>query len=489
MDDLLEELGVLVRARYPLINLVSWEEGRVERALARLGDRLKRRVYLWRSSRGFDGLPETKEPAEALAHVLRSSERAMYVLCDFHPFLAEPLIVRLLRDAARALRKSYKTLFLLSPVLEIPAELEKEVTVVDVPLPRTEELAALLAEIVRPLQKRDQVRVNGGVDLEERVVKAALGLTETEAISVFSKVLVEDGVFDLDDLPKILDEKRQIIRKTGLLEYYELCEDMGNVGGLSSLKGWLGSRSGAFSEKARSFGLPEPKGLLLLGVQGCGKSLTAKAIASLWRLPLLRLDVGAVMNAYIGSSEENMRKAIRISESLAPAILWLDEIEKGFSGAGGPGGGDSGTTARVFATFLTWLQEKTKPVFVIATANSIEHLPPEMLRKGRFDEIFFVDLPSREERDEIFRIHLRRRGRDPEAYNAAALADLSEGLSGAEIEAVIVEGLWRAFPADRDVTPADLHAALAETVPLSQTMSESIDALRAWAKHRARPAS
>jgi SpoVK/Ycf46/Vps4 family AAA+-type ATPase len=265
---------------------------------------------------------------------------------------------------------------------------------------------------------------------------------------------------------------------------------MGNVGGLSHLKDWLQSRSGAFSERAREFGLPEPKGLLLLGVQGCGKSLTAKAIASLWRLPLLRLDVGAVMNAFVGSSEENMRKAIRISESLAPAILWLDEIEKGFSGTGGPGpDGDSGTTARVFATFLTWLQEKTKPVFVIATANSIDKLPPEMLRKGRFDEIFFVDLPSEAEREEIFRIHLRRRSREPMGYDVKSLAKLSEGMSGAEIEAVVIEGLWRAFPEGRELLLEDLEYAVRSTVPLSRTMAESIDALRAWARSRARPAS
>jgi SpoVK/Ycf46/Vps4 family AAA+-type ATPase len=265
---------------------------------------------------------------------------------------------------------------------------------------------------------------------------------------------------------------------------------MANVGGLSALKRWLDERSGAFSARAREFGLPEPKGLLLLGVQGCGKSLTAKAIAGLWRHPLLRLDVGAVMNAYVGSSEENMRKAIHVAESLSPCILWLDEIEKAFSGTGGGGGdADGGTTARVFATFLTWMQEKTRPVFVIATANSIDQLPPEMLRKGRFDEIFFVDLPSKEEREEIFRIHLARRGRNPQAFDITALAAASEGTSGAEIEAAVVEALWKAFPEERDVRQEDLLSSLKETVPLSRTMAESIEALRGWARHRARPAS
>jgi len=489
MDELLDELAILTRARYPILYLVSWEEMRVERALKKLGARLSKQVYFWRSSRGFEGRTDGSAPAAALNHVIRTSERAIFVLYDFHPFLDDPVNVRLLRDAAQALKTSYKTLVLASPVLRIPPELEKDVTVVDVPLPDEEELAQILGEMVGPLKRQGRIQVSSEPELTERVVKAAMGLTEAEAANVFAKVIVEDGSFDLDDLPRILDEKRQIIRKTGLLEYCQLSEALGSVGGLDQLKAWLQSRAGAFSEKAREFGLPVPKGLLLLGVQGCGKSLTAKAIASLWRLPLLRLDVGAVMNAYVGSSEENMRKAIRIAESLSPAILWLDEIEKGFAGTGGGGDSDSGTTARVFATFLTWMQEKTRPVFVIATANAIDQLPPEMLRKGRFDEIFFVDLPSEEERREIYRIHLERRHRDPVNFDCAALAAASEGMSGAEIEAMVIEGLWRAYPLGRDLLQEDIAHSIRETVPLSRTMAESIDALRAWATSRARPAS
>jgi len=486
---LLDELAILTRARYPILYLVSWEEARIERALKKLGARLSKQVYFWRSSKGFEGRTDGSNPAAALNHIIRTSERAIFVLYDFHPYLDDPINVRLLRDAAQALKTSYKTLVLASPVLRIPPELEKDVTVVDVPLPGEDELALILDEMVGPLQRQGRIQVSAEPELTERVVKAALGLTESEAANVFAKVIVEDGCFDLDDLPRILDEKRQIIRKTGLLEYCQLSEALGSVGGLDQLKAWLQSRAGAFSEKARDFGLPVPKGLLLLGVQGCGKSLTAKAIASLWKLPLLRLDVGAVMNAYVGSSEENMRKAIRIAESLSPAILWLDEIEKGFSGTGGGGDSDSGTTARVFATFLTWMQEKTRPVFVIATANAIDQLPPEMLRKGRFDEIFFVDLPSEAEREEIYRIHLNRRDRDPQDFDCAALATASEGMSGAEIEAMVIEGLWRAYPLGRDLLQEDIALSIRETVPLSRTMAESIDSLRAWAASRARPAS
>ncbi len=466
---------------------MSWEEERVERAIRRLADSLGKRVYPWRASSGFENMANGDSPAGAIKQVIKSSERALFVLHDLHPWLDDPVNVRLLRDAARHLKQSYKTLIIVSPVLRIPPELEKDITVIDVPLPDEKELATLLSEMVAPLAQSRGVTVEGGVEIEERVVQAAQGLTAAEAGNVFAKVMVDDRVVNVDDISRILDEKRQIIRKAGLLEYYQQAEDIGNVGGLDLLKGWLNSRDGAFSERAREFGLPEPKGLLLLGVQGCGKSLAAKAIASAWQLPLLRLDVGAVMNAYIGSSEENMRKAIRISESLAPCILWLDEIDKGFSGTGGDH--DGGTTARVFATFLTWMQEKVKPVFVIATANAIEHLPPEMLRKGRFDEIFFVDLPVENERRDIFDIHLRRRGRKPDKFHLARLAESSAGMSGAEIEAVVVEALWRAFPQSRELTQDDLAQAIHTTVPLSRTMSENIEALRAWARTRARPAS
>jgi SpoVK/Ycf46/Vps4 family AAA+-type ATPase len=264
---------------------------------------------------------------------------------------------------------------------------------------------------------------------------------------------------------------------------------MQHIGGLDELKKWLSNRAYAFSEKARAYGLPEPKGVLLLGVQGCGKSLAAKATAAEWKLPLLRLDVGSIFNQFIGSSEENIRKAISTAESLAPAILWIDEIEKGFSGGVGTGHLDAGVTARVFATFLTWLQEKKAPVFVFATANEIWLLPPEFFRKGRFDEVFFVDLPQQPERLDIFRIHLEKRGRKPENFDVAELAKDSEGMSGAEIEQCVVAAMYEVFPSGRDITTADVSKAMKDTVPLSVTMKESIDDLRRWARHRTRMAS
>ena len=287
----------------------------------------------------------------------------------------------------------------------------------------------------------------------------------------------------------MLSEKEQIIRKSGVLEYYHVNEDMKEVGGLAELKKWLTKRGKAFTPEAREFGLPEPRGILLLGIPGCGKSLTAKAISGMWQLPLLKLDVGKVFSSLVGSSEENVRRAIQTAESIAPSILWLDEIEKGFSGLGSSGQTDGGTTARVFGTFLTWLQEKKTPVFVVATSNNVSQLPPELLRKGRFDEIFYVDLPSKDERKDIFKIHFEKRKRDPQTYNLEKLAAITSGFSGSEIEEIIVSALYDAFDSGKQLEQGHIEAVVATMIPLSQTMEEQIRGIREWAKLRARRAS
>jgi SpoVK/Ycf46/Vps4 family AAA+-type ATPase len=307
--------------------------------------------------------------------------------------------------------------------------------------------------------------------------------------SALSKSIVAHQKIDETTIPMMLAEKKQIIRKSGVLEYFSPEETFHEIGGIATLKRWLAQREKAFTEDARKFGLPVPKGLLLVGVQGCGKSLTAKAVASQWKLPLLRFDIGKVFSGLVGSSEENIRKAIKLAESVAPCILWIDEIEKGFSGSSSSNFSDAGTAARVFGTFLTWMQEKEKSVFVMATANDITLLPPELLRKGRFDEIFFVDLPGPYERQEIFRIHLKKRHRAPQNFDIETLCLHSEGFSGAEIEQVIISALYDAFEHDRPLTTPDILHSLQETVPLSQTMSERISALRTWAETRARRAS
>jgi SpoVK/Ycf46/Vps4 family AAA+-type ATPase len=287
----------------------------------------------------------------------------------------------------------------------------------------------------------------------------------------------------------VFSEKQQVIKKSGLLEYYESQEKFSDVAGLENLKQWLKKRSIAFTDRAKKFGLPAPRGVLLLGVQGCGKSLCAKAVSGLWGLPLLRFDVGRMFSSLVGSSEENIRRAIQVAESVAPAILWVDEIDKALAGAANSAGSDGGTAARVFGTLLTWLSEKTSPVFVIATANNISQLPPELLRKGRLDEIFFVDLPTPAERKEIFRIHIEKRGRIAANFNLDDLARVSEGFNGAEIEEAVIAALFDAFSTQQDLNTEILKGAIADTVPLSKTMSEELNRLRTWATGRSRPAS
>jgi SpoVK/Ycf46/Vps4 family AAA+-type ATPase len=325
--------------------------------------------------------------------------------------------------------------------------------------------------------------------VKDKFVDAALGLTFNEAENAFARAIITDNALGPGDVERVLSEKKQIIRKSGILDYFHTEEDIGSVGGLDNLKAWLEKRALAFTRKAKDFGLPEPKGILLAGVQGCGKSLTAKAVSNLWQIPLLRFDVGRVFSGVVGSSEENMRKAIKTAESIAPVILWVDEIEKSLSGVQSSSFSDAGTSARVFGTFITWLQEKTAPVFVIATANNIDLLPPELLRKGRFDEIFFIDLPNQSERIEIFRIHLMKRKRNPGNFDLEALASASGNFSGAEIEQAVISALFDAFVDNRDLLTGDVEKSIRATVPLATTMSDKVRNLRQWAETRTVPAT
>ncbi|MFQ5611204.1 MAG: AAA family ATPase [Anaerolineae bacterium] len=501
-SDRIEELNILTRAKYPILYIVSWEERRIEDLLRQVAVERRKKLYGWTLTDGIFPLdlvpaqpidPATRSPLHALDFIAQSQEAAIFVLKDFHPFLDErgrhvdqPVIVRKIRDILNQLKESRKTLIVLSPVLRFPVELEKDVTVLDYSLPTLDELTQSLERVIRSAREISNIRLKLDDEQRERVLNAARGLTCTEAENVFAKSLVMHHELDVEI---IVAEKEQIIRRSQILEYYESVEDFSYVGGMALLKGWLRKRGLAFSEKARRFGLPEPKGLLLLGVQGAGKSLLAKAVASQWQLPLLRLDLGRIFSELVGSSEQNMRHALRLAESVSPCVLWLDEIEKGLGGAASSHLSDGGTTARVFGSFLSWMQEKTSPVFVIGTANDIALLPPEALRKGRFDEIFFVDLPNPQERREIFAIHLARRGRDPLNYDLNQLAVLTEGFSGAEIEQVIISGLYDAFEAERDLEDGDMMRDIEATIPLSQTMEQRITALRNWARHHARPAS
>ncbi|MFG3710245.1 AAA family ATPase [Micromonospora sp. NPDC047730] len=500
-------LSQLLKARFPILYVESFEEQRVVAEVCAVAQdamavRTPRAVWTWSQTTGLvqpDGVARkgTTDPEDALDAALRVDHPSVLIFKDLHPAhgggdqRGGPGVVRRLRDLAAAFKSGPvpRTLVLVSPVLHIPVELEKDVTIVDFPLPTEAEIRRVLDGMIAANSASGRIRMSLDDLGRERFAKAALGLTLHEAENAFARAMVNDGVLDDGDLAVVHEEKRQTVRKSGLLEFVDVTVDLADVGGLENLKRWLARRDGSWLAEAAAYGLPAPRGVLITGVPGCGKSLTAKAIAAAWGLPLLRLDVGRVFAGLVGSSEQNMRTAIRTAEATAPCVLWVDEIEKGFAG----GAGDSGTSARVFGSFLTWMQEKTRPVFVIATANDFEGLPPELLRKGRFDEIFFVDLPTRAERASIWRVHLARRLRNPAVAGGLALDDallgelagLSEGYSGAEIEQAVVGGLFDAFAERRPLRRDDLVRALVSMVPLSVTQAERIDSVRSWADTRA----
>ncbi|HIJ64660.1 MAG TPA: AAA family ATPase [Candidatus Hydrogenedentes bacterium] len=497
--EFIQGIDQLIRAGYSVLYIVTWEEERVHRFLAQIAEKREKTLYEWRMTDGLrrvygpGGEPpkgkRTREPLAVLNEILQADAAAIYILKDFHHYLEAPEIARQLRDLGSALRHTRKSIVIVAPVLKLPPELEKTMTIIDLPLPKYDELKELLETKILGRSGSRKFKVSLSPQERTRLVKAAQGLTLTEAENAFAMAIVRDSTLDGSDIQALIAEKRQIIRKSGILEYYDVSESLASVGGMDTLKDWLKKRLKAFSDEARQYGLPQPRGILLMGVQGCGKSLVAKTIASSWRLPLLRMDMSRIFQGFIGSSEQNMRKAVKIAESLAPVVLWIDEIEKAFSGVEGSSSSDAGTTARVVGTFLTWIQEKTAPVFVVATANEVKGLPPELLRKGRLDEIFFVDLPRRQERAEIFKIHLAKVRRDPAKFDIDKLAAAASGFSGAEIEQAIISALHDSFFQGREVETSDIITSITETVPLSKTMHEKIGRLREWAHDRARPVS
>ncbi|MCH2050543.1 MAG: AAA family ATPase [Trichodesmium sp. ALOHA_ZT_67] len=496
-----EELNILIEAQYPLIYLVTSEEERSEQAILALAQRkLQRKVFVWTVTHGITDYDQSKNttqhntvsPESAIEWVIRQRDpntgAGIYVFKDLHPFIDSPPVTRWLRDAIASFKGTKKTIILMSPVQNVPIELEKEVVVLDFPLPDMKELNQVLSGQLDSAKNR-------GISTEtretrEKLLKAALGLTKDEAEKVYRKAQVTAGRLTEKEVDIVLSEKKQLIRRNGILEYIEKDETINAVGGLEELKHWLRQRSDAFTERAREYGLPQPKGMLILGIPGCGKSLIAKTTSGLWGLPLLRLDMGRVYDgSMVGRSEANLRNALRTAESISPAILFIDELDKAFAGSTGSADSDGGTSSRIFGSFLTWMQEKTSPVFVMATANRVERLPGEFLRKGRFDEIFFVDLPNKEERQDIFQIHLIKRRRDIERFDLDQLSNVSDGFSGAEIEQAIIAAMYEAFAQDREFTQLDIIAAIKSTLPLSKTMTEQVTALRDWARQRARPAA
>ena len=504
-----DEIEDLLKARFPILYVESYEENRViseiEAVVGQEGQlRTPRAVVRWAATSGLvypDGrtVGNARRLDQALEAVLTATEPSVFVFLDSHSSLgaggsqADPVVIRRLRDIAEQLKFSAHptSVVLVSPILHLPVELEKDVTIVDFTLPTDSDIAALLDTMISQNAQSGRVVVDLQPADRERLIKAAQGLTVSEAENAFARAMVNDGRLDATDVKLVLNEKRQTIRKSGLLEFIPIDVNMSDVGGLENLKRWLFKRNNSWLDEAKEYGIRPPKGVLITGVPGCGKSLTAKAIASVWQIPLLRMDIGKVFSGLVGSSEQNMRSAIRTAEAIAPCVLWIDEIEKGFANTSG--GGDSGTSARVFGSFLTWMQEKEAPVFVIATANNIKALPPEFLRKGRFDEIFFVDLPTETERIPIWKVHVAKKVAGSMKNSGFTLADdqyedlaqACEGYSGAEIEQAVASALFDAFAESRGVTFDDLKRSVDTMVPLSVTQAEEIQAIRAWADVRA----
>lgn len=503
MNDIYTKLKHMLKAYYPVLYLTSFEYDRTKQKILGIVNSLQSespkdliRVFSWNCVNGLTVMQdggmrymgeEYDEPEMTLKYILEDKElsKDIFVLEDFSNYIEEDKVKFYIRSIAERVRHTNSHAIILSAVYKLPVELEKYVTVLNIPLPDRFDMEKTLGAVER------QCKINLSIEMRNRMIDAALGMTSMEADLAFCLAAVKDDLGE--NAPyTVSSEKEQIIKKSGVLDFFPKNESLKDVGGMEILKDWLNKRQKAYEKNARDFGLQEPKGLLLLGVPGCGKSLTAKSIASFWNMPLLRLDIGKVFQGLVGSSEDNIRKAISTAEAVAPCVLWIDEIEKGLSGVQSSGSTDGGVTSRIFSTILTWMQEKTSPVFVVATANNINLLPPELLRKGRFDEIFFVDLPSQKERENIFSIHLSKKGQNPSLFPLGILAKKTEGFNGAEIEECIKEAMFAAYvnnPQLPKLEGAHIMDAIANTVPLSVTMKEQISSLRHWASTRAKNAS
>ncbi len=482
------EIDLLIRARYPLINIISYEE---ERLLSTIKDVLKnsKNMFSWTLGEGFEIInsrgihpePGAVDPLVALDRIDKFQNEAIFILKDFHLFWKDNRVLVKLRSLCSRLKKSTKNVIIITPVPGIPPELKDHVTVINFPLPDYDEMVKILDDVI--IKTCIKPRLTAGV--KERIVKSSLGLSGNQAERAFLKCITINGNLDERSIDLILYEKKQMISETPALEFFPVTETIGSVGGLETLKSWIKKREKAFTIEARDYGLPTPKGILLVGIPGTGKSLVAKAISGLWKMPLLRLDVGAIFGGLVGQSEENIRTAISIAETIAPCILWIDEIEKGLFGQKSNSQGDSGVTARVSATLLTWLQEKISPVFVVATANDIKGFALEELRMGRFDSIFFLDLPDEKERREIFKVHIEKRRPVIRNYDISYLSSLTEGYTGAEIEQIIIETMHNAFNEDgRDFVTEDIVKTINTVIPSSEMMKEKIDELRVWVESK-----
>jgi SpoVK/Ycf46/Vps4 family AAA+-type ATPase len=477
----LNEFVLLLKARYPIIYISTNEEERIEYLIRYCTKKyVVRTYYSWDFVDGYQGNPNDKgfaarNPVEALDLIdkLTPDTASLFVLKDYDNFLKDFSVIRKLKNLSRSLKTQPKNIVIISPEVNIPDSLKEFVTLLEFPLPSYSEILEELNRLTASLQQEIEPSVISNI------ATACQGLSLERIRRVLSKVIAQYGEINESSPPLILQEKKQIIQQTQLLEFCINDKTLSDLGGLDNFKDWLKLRSKSFSEEALNYGLPFPKGLLLVGVQGTGKSIAAKIIAHEWQLPLLRLDFGRLFASLIGQSEQRVRKMIEIAEAISPCILWVDEIDKAFAGA--QSSGDSGTTSRVLATFISWLSEKTTPVFVVATANNIDCIPPEILRKGRFDEMFFLGLPTKQERESIFSVHLTRFRPDSiNNFQLPLLGELSKDFSGAEIEQVVIEAMRLGFNEDREFNNEDVLISIQNLVPLARTKSKELDILKEW---------
>jgi len=484
----IDDLRSRILSQYAILILQTYEEERWEDELAELALEIEQGLVLWSATSGpqpaLGANGERPEPLTFLEQIADYPEEHLFLLKDLHPYLNDPKVVRKLRDMIPQLQRQRKTLLLIGPVDHVPLELVKDVSIVELPLPGLEEMRIELNDAMAVMHAESELTPRQ----EEHMLNAVLGLTAKEARKAYARALQGRDVIDDEVYAALVAEKRHMVQGSDLLEFFDLDEGLGDIGGLEGLKEWIQQRSDAFSVDARERGISNPKGVLLVGVQGCGKSLSAKAIARLLGFPLVRMDLSTLLEATRGSSEQNLRDVLKVMETIAPSVLWMEEIDKAFAGFDEEASTDA-TMSRIFGRFLTWLQEHEEPVFVVATANNVSHLPPELLRRGRFDELFFVDLPNYYERKAIFEIHLQRRGRKPEKYDVEELATLTEGYSGAEIEQIVNSAIIESYGQKRMLSQEDMLEAKDLTVPLSVTMEDKIFELREWARTRCRPAT
>jgi ATPase family associated with various cellular activities (AAA) len=507
----LQTLQTLILSYHPVIVIETVEEERVQNLLQAVTQEMGLTLMEWSATQGLTrsysqapnggqsenrwhneyAPPSTQKPAahegttepdKLLEHLQAMTTKAVFMLKDFSQHLDNPTIQRQFREVVQLFSRSRSVIILTGDNIEIPSEISLESVYYDLGLPGQDELHQVMLDTVRTLRIKNRVQV----EVQDRdmpsLVHALSGMTLNQARQVVAYAALDDGKLTLDDVDRILDRKAQIIRKDGVLEFFPVDDQPIDLGGFNGLKQWLGEAQVGFTPQARALNLPSPKGILIVGIQGCGKSLAAKAIARAWKMPLLKLDAGRLYDKYVGESEKNFRKVIKLAESMAPAVLWIDEIEKSLGNSGGDS--DGGLSRRLFGSFLTWMQEKSEAVFVIATANDISQIPPELLRKGRFDEIFFVDLPDAQERATILQIHLCRRQQQPSQFNFGELVAATDGFSGAEIEQAVIAAMYRSLYLNQPLSTALLVSSIKATVPLSVARREDVQRLRAIAQER-----